>query len=406
MRLLLGAVRLALRSIVRNKTRAALTVLGILIGVAAVVAVTGLASGASEQVGGQIDSFAVGALYIHPRTTVHSGARGKVTGRLTESDAKAIAHDAVSVVATTVFSESAGQVVYGDKNVQTQLIGVTLPYFFIRRWQIGRGEAWTLSDELIKSKVCILGATVADKLFPGRDPVGETVRVARYPFKVIGVFKARGTSLFGDDQDDRLVMPIGSFRSRIAPNGPGHVDQVMAAAASAAVTNRAKAEITEILKQRHGITSGMDPDFNIGSQEEFKETQERIADSLSTLLMSVAGVSLLVGGIGVMNIMLVSVAERTREIGIRMAIGARERDILLQFLVEALVLTTIGGILGMTLGAGFTIGLGRALDWPLAPSVTSLAVAMGTSAFIGIAFGFFPARRAAKMDPIEALRTE
>jgi putative ABC transport system permease protein len=405
-RLILSAIRLALSAIGRNKTRSALTVLGILIGVAAVVAVTGLASGASAQVGGQIDSFATEALYIHSQTTAHSGARGKVTGRLTEADAKAIARDAVSITATTVFSGSAGQVVFGDKNVQTQLIGVTLPYFYIRKWQVARGEAWTETDEIVKSKVCILGNTVAEKLFPGRDPVGETVRIARYPYKVIGVFKPRGTSLFGDDQDDRLVMPIGSYRARIAPNGAGRVDQIMAAAASAGVTNRAKAQITEILNQRHGILPGMDSDFDIGSQEEFKETQEKIANALSMLLLSVAAVSLLVGGIGVMNIMLVSVAERTREIGIRMSIGARERDILLQFLIEAVVLTMIGGLLGMALGAAATIGIGHVLDMPLFPSAVSLAVAVGTSAFIGITFGFFPARSAAKMDPIEALRTE
>jgi putative ABC transport system permease protein len=405
-RLLWSAVGLALRAILRNPTRAGLTVLGILIGVAAVVAVTGLASGATAQVGGEIDNFGAEALYINPQTTAHSGARGKITGRLTENDAKAIAREAVSVVASSVFSRTSGQVIYGDRNVQTTLIGTTLPYFYIRKWKVRRGEVWTETDELLKTKVCVLGAAVAEKLFEGRDPVGETLRIARYPYKVIGVFQARGTSLFGDDQDDRVVMPIGSYRARIAPGAPGRVDQIMAGAASPQVTRRAKAQITEILRQRHAIPPGTDSDFTIGSQEEFRETQEKITTALSLLLMSVAAVSLLVGGIGVMNIMLVSVAERTREIGIRMSIGARERDILLQFLLEAMVLSLIGGILGMALGAGATFGLGRALDWPLFPSLLSLVVAFGTSAFIGIAFGYLPARRAAKMDPIEALRTE
>ncbi len=406
MRLAWSAVGLALRAILRNKTRAALTVLGILIGVAAVVTVTGLASGATAQVGGEIDSFAAEALYINPQTTARSGARGKISGRLTENDAKAIARDAVSVVATSVFSRTSGQVIYGDRNVQTTLIGTTLPYFYIRKWKVRHGEAWSEADELLKTKVCMLGSTVAEKLFEGRDPVGETLRIARYPYRVIGVFQARGSSLFGDDQDDRVVMPIGSYRARIAPGAPGRVDQIMAAAASPQVTRRAKAEITEILRQRHSIAVGTDPDFTIGSQEEFRETQEKITTALSLLLLSVAAVSLLVGGIGVMNIMLVSVAERTREIGIRMSIGARKRDILLQFLVEAIVLSMIGGILGMALGAGATLGLGRALDWPLFPSPIALVVAFGTSAFIGIAFGYLPARRAATMDPIEALRTE
>ncbi len=406
MTLLLNAIRLALSAILRNKTRAALTVLGILIGVTAVVAVTGLASGATAQVGGQIDSFAADALYVNSQTTQRSGARGKAQGRLTENDAKAIAREAVSVVKTSVFSGAPGQVVYGDRNVQTFLIGTTLPYFYIRKWKIAKGELWTESDELLKTRVCILGSEVAEKLFEGQDAVGHIVRIGRSPYKIIGVFESRGTSLFGDNQDDRLVMPVGSFRARVAPSSPGRVDQIMAAAASSDVTDRAKAQITEILRQRHRILPGADADFRVDTQDEMRQTQERIFGVLSALLMSVAGVSLLVGGIGVMNIMLVSVAERTREIGIRMSIGAREGDILLQFLVEAVVLSLIGGVLGIMLGVGATLGLARALDWPMSPSLGALLVAVATSAAIGVVFGYVPARRAAKMDPIDALRTE
>jgi putative ABC transport system permease protein len=406
MMLLLNAVRLAVGTILRNKTRAALTVLGILIGVAAVVTVTALASGASARVGGEIDSFAADALYIHPQTTQRSGARGKVTGRLTENDAHAIARDAVSISRVGVFSGATGQIVYGDKNVFTQINASDLPYFPIRKWKIDKGEFWTEMDELLKTKVCVLGATVREKLFGTEDPIGHTVRIGRSPYRVIGVFQARGSGLFGDDQDDRIMMPIGSYRARVAPSSPGRVDQIMAESSSSETTKRARQQITEILRQRHHIIQGADSDFVIDSQDEFKKSQEAIASVLSALLMSVAGISLLVGGIGVMNIMLVSVAERTREIGIRMSIGAREGDILVQFLVEAVVLSMIGGVLGIGLGTFATGGLARALDWPMKPSLAALAIAVATSAGIGVVFGFVPARTAAKMDPIDALRTE
>lgn len=401
-----NAIRLALGAIQRNKTRAGLTVLGILIGVAAVVTVTGLASGASGEVGGQLDSFAANAIWISPETTQSSGARTKATGRLTESDGRAIAREAVSITAVAPYLQTAGQVVYGDKNVQTSLYGVGLDYFPIRKWKVGRGELWQESDEIVKSKVCLVGTTVATKLFGNEDPVGHTIRIGRAPFRVIGVFVSRGSSMFGGDDDDRIMMPPGAYRAHVIPTSPGRVDTLVAGATSPETTERAEAQIASILRQRHHIPEGQRSDFRTSSQAELRDTQKKITLVLSALLLGVAAISLVVGGIGVMNIMLVSVAERTREIGIRMSIGARERDILLQFLIEAVALSVIGGILGAVLGMSATFGLGHALGWTMTPSPLALAIAIATSGGIGVTFGFFPARRAAKMDPIDALRTE
>jgi putative ABC transport system permease protein len=401
-----NAVRLAFGAILRNKTRAALTVLGILIGVAAVVTVTGLATGASGEVGGQLDSFSANAIWISPETTQTSGARTRATGRLTENDGKAIAREAVSITAVAPYLQTAGQVVYGDKNVQTQIYGVGLAYLPIRKWVVGKGVAWSESDELIKSKVCVLGATVAENLFGSDDPVGHTLRIGRTPFKVIGVLQARGSSLFGDDQDNRVMMPPGTYRAHVFPTSPGRVDSLVCSSSSPETTARAEAQIDSILRQRHHIPDGQQPDFRTSSQAEMRETQKKITLILSALLLGVAAISLVVGGIGVMNIMLVSVAERTREIGIRMSIGARERDILLQFLIEAVVLSVIGGLLGAVVGMSATFGLGLALGWNMVPSPGALAVALATSGAIGVSFGFLPARAAARMDPIDALRTE
>ena len=399
------ALRLALGAIARNKTRAALTVLGILIGITAVVVVSALAQSTASQIAGQIDSFSANALYVWPRPVQASGARAKTAGRLTEADGRAIAREAVSVSGVAPWLSTRGQVVYGDKNVQTELIGSTLPYFPIRRWVIAKGANWTESDELLKTKVCVIGQTVKTNLFGDKDPIGQTIRIGRSPYTIVGILGGRGTSLFGDDQDDRVMMPIGSFRARVMHTSPGRVDQLIIGATSDKVVHHAQQQISEILRQRHHLEEGRD-DFEVSSQAEMRETTDAIMSTLSLLGIAVAGVSLLVGGVGVMNIMLVSVAERTREIGIRMSIGAREGDILVQFLVEAIALTLVGGILGIGLGSVASVGLGRAFDMPMAPSATSIVIAVLTSVGIGTLFGFLPAWRAAKLDPIAALRVE
>jgi putative ABC transport system permease protein len=402
---LLSAVGLALSAIARNKMRAALTILGILIGIAAVIIVVSFGESTVSAVGGQIDSFAANALFVAPQSVQASGVKSKFVGRLTEADGRAIAREAVSVSGVAPWLSTAGQVVYGDKNWQTELIGTTLPYFPIRRWEIGRGENWTELDELLKTKVCVIGETVATSVFGTVDPIGRTVRIGRSPYRVIGVLKARGSSMFGDDQDDRVMMPIGSFRARVMHTAPGRVDQLIIGATSEQTVDRAKAQIEEVLRQRHHPDPGRD-DFEVRSQAEMRATMAAISTTLQALLYSVAAVSLLVGGIGVMNIMLVSVAERTREIGIRMSIGARASDILAQFLTESVALTMIGGLLGIMLGAGGALAIGRAFDMHVTPSLWALQVAISTSIAIGVVFGLLPAFRAAKLDPIAALRVE
>jgi putative ABC transport system permease protein len=276
----------------------------------------------------------------------------------------------------------------------------------VRKWRVAKGELWQESDELVKAKACVLGATVATKLFDESDAIGRIVRINRVPFRVIGVFEERGSSLMGTDQDDRVYMPLGAFRAHISPTPPGRVETILAGATLPETTTHAEAQIKAILRQRHHIADGLPDDFRTSSQAEMRDTQGTIMKALSALLLGVAAISLVVGGIGVMNIMLVSVAERTREIGIRMSIGARERDILLQFLVEAVVLSTLGGLAGAAIGMGATVGIGTLLHWNMIPSPIALAGAVATSGGIGVAFGYLPARRAARLDPIEALRAE
>jgi putative ABC transport system permease protein len=400
--------RLAILSIGRSTLRAGLTILGILIGVMAVVTVTALGAGARDQVSSQIENMGSNVIMVAPQSNASSGAKGALgsTVRLTEEDGRAILREAVSVTAVTPALRSGGQVMAGDKNWLTQFIGANRSFFKVRSWKVARGAEWDEHDEATKSKVCILGTTVADKLFGAEDPVGRYIRIGKHQWKVIGVLESKGEAPFGGDQDNMVLMPINAMRGRVTKTAPGFAGVLLISATSADTTKRAVSQIDSILRQRHRIGDEREPDFWIRTQQEFQAMQGAIYGLLTVLLICIAAVSLVVGGIGVMNIMLVSVTERTREIGIRMAIGARANDIMTQFLVEAVVLALIGGLSGALAGVGLIHFLGSTLEWPMKLDPTALGVAIFTSAMTGIAFGFFPARRAAGLDPIVALRHE
>jgi putative ABC transport system permease protein len=402
----INAIRLAFRAILRSKLRAALTVLGILIGVAAVVIVVALGAGTRDLITGKFSTLGANIIFIWPQSTQASGARSGGQGRLTEADAEAILKEAQSVTAVVPWNVSGMQVVFGDKNWPTQVMGTTRGYWGVRGYTFAKGESWTENDEQLKTKVCVLGEDVRDALFGSGDAIGQYVRIGHYPCRIVGVLAKKGNSPFGENQDDRVLMPIGSFRARVLPMPPGRVMTLMASASSDLTGERAVAQIQDILRQRHRILPGDQDDFGVRSPLELQRTLEQIFDTLTILLSAIAGVSLLVGGVGVMNIMLVSVTERTREIGIRMAIGASATDILVQFLVEAVTLCMFGGLIGILVGVGAIRGLGKALELSMTLPMPAVIAAVTTSAFIGIVFGFLPARRAALMDPITALRNE
>ena len=314
-------VRLAVTAISRSTLRASLTILGILIGVAAVVTVTALGAGARDQVSTQIQNMGSNVILVAPQSAAASGAKGALGAgaRLTEDDGRAAVAPAL---------RSRAQIVAGEKNWSAQVIGSTRSFFPVRNWHVVRGAEWDEHDEATKAKVCILGTTVAERLFGSEDPVGRNIRIGRHAFRVVGVLESKGEAPFGGDQDNMVLMPIGSMRGRVMRTAPGFAGVLLVSASSAETTQRAVAQVDSILRQRHRIEEGREPDFWIRTQQEFQEMQAAIYSLLTVLLVMIAGVSLVVGGIGVMNIMLVSVTERTREIGIRMAIGARAADIM------------------------------------------------------------------------------
>lgn len=405
--MLLAAVRMSFRAIARSKVRAALTTLGILIGVSAVVVVVALGNAVRGQVSKQIEVLGANTIFIFPEDKRSSGTRtSQPRARLTEDDAKAILAEATSVSAVTPQSSTRAQVVAGENNISTQIFGVDHDYFQVMAFDIGEGVLFTTADYRSKAKVVILGATVKDSLFGGGDALGEYVRIGKHPFKVVGVLARKGQSPFGDDQDDKIVMPIGTFRTRILPTAQGRVQLIVAQASDDMTVDRATKQIEQILRQRHKIDPEDEPDFGIRTQAEIRRANDAAFAAITTILSLIAAISLVVGGIGVMNVMLVSVTERTREIGIRMAIGASYSDILWQFLIEALVLSLLGGILGLALGIGVNFGLARALGWTFELPVSAIVVAVCTSGAIGVVFGFLPARRAALLSPIDALRHE
>jgi len=404
---LLSALVMAIRAVRRNKLRAGLTILGITIGVAAVVTVIALGRGARENVNAQISNLGSNALMVFPRSARASGVRAtSTTSRLSELDCEALVRESTSILLAAPFMRASGQVVHEGTNASPTIIGTRLSYFEIRNWKVEHGALWSPSSEAVADRSVVLGSETAHELFGSEDPVGRTVRIGRHPYQVLGVLEPKGQSPFGQSQDEAVLMPISTMRSYMLYTRPNETHAILFNATAAETTERAKRQAEAILRQRHRIKQGDEDDFIVRSQAEFQAMQDAIYGALSALLIGIAAVSLVVGGIGVMNIMLVSVAERTREIGIRMAIGAREADIMTQFLIEALVLAILGGMVGTALGYGAIVAFRAALDWPMKLELSSLVLAVSVSSAIGLVFGFFPARRAARMDPVVALGRE
>jgi putative ABC transport system permease protein len=401
----LTILKVGLKAIARNKMRSTLTALGIIIGVACVIAMIGVGQGSQAAIQAQISSLGSNFLMVFPGVATQSGARiftGQST--ITEDDVAAVRSECPAVAYVTPVSRSAAQIVSGALNWGTQVQGVGVEWPFVKSWNVEKGAFFGESDVRAAAKVCLIGTTVANALFEGQDPVGQTVRIKNFPFRVIGVLEGKGGNSMGQDQDDIVIAPYTTVMRLLKKTTK--IDMFMASAVSRDSVEQAQNEIEALLRQRHRIGPGQDSDFMIRSQQEIAQTADQTSKTLSTLLASAASISLLVGGIGIMNIMLVSVTERTREIGIRMAIGAKSRDVLTQFLVEALTLSIAGGAVGVSLGIAASRILAWKAGWPILLSPGAVALAFGFSAAIGVFFGFYPARKAARLDPIEALRYE
>jgi putative ABC transport system permease protein len=403
-------LRLAIVAIARNMTRSFLTALGIIIGVAAVIAMMAIGQGAKSQIEAQFAAMGTNLLIVLPGSTNTGGVRAG-TGSLpslTWEDMKAIQTQVPSVLAVAPSLRTSATVLSEGQNWTTQVTGTTPDYFLIRNWPMAKGTNISTSDVDTGTKVIILGQTVVDKLFgQNADPIGESVQIKGVPFVVVGVSAVKGQSAQGQDYDDAVFIPSSTFMAKIQGGLMAYISgQLMVAAVSADATKRAQDEITALLRDRHRLRQGVDDDFSIRNLAELASAQQEGTRTMTTLLASVAAVSLLVGGIGIMNIMLVSVTERTREIGLRIAIGAKRANILAQFLVESLVLAVAGGMLGVALGVYTATSLAARFGWPvlLQPEIIGISVAF--SAFVGIVFGLYPARKASLLDPIEALRYE
>ncbi len=409
---LLATFAVALRALRVNAMRSALTMLGIVIGVAAVIAMVAVGAGAQDRVSRQIESLGANLLIVFNNSSRQGGARlGAGTGlSLTLEDARALQAelDAVDVAAPTVRGTT--QLVYGNLNWSTGTQGTTAEYFVAREWGVADGRIFTPDEVRRSAKVAVIGQTIVDKLFVDQSPVGETIRIKKVPFEVIGVLTPKGQNSFGQDQDDTVLVPISTARTRLlgssARSRPDSVGAILVKATSAERMTEAEEGVNELLRQRHRIAAGEDDDFSVRNLSEITEARAESQRILTLLLAAVASIALLVGGIGIMNIMLVSVTERTREIGLRMAVGARRRDILFQFLVEAVTLSAIGGVIGVIAGVGGAALVANLAGWPVLIEPLALVIAVAFSAAVGVFFGFYPARKASHLDPIDALRYE
>jgi len=397
----------ALRALSRNKMRSALTMLGVVIGVAAVIATVSIGQAAGRQMQDRISGIGSNMLMIFPGSLNRSGAQlgfGQIKS-LQEDDVKAIAQECPTLVAVAGGVQSSTQIVFGTDNWYTQVVGTEPAYFDIRSWVFAEGAPFAAEDVEKVTDVAVIGETVRRHLFGAVDPIGQTIRIKKLPFRVVGLLAPKGGgSGFGQDQDDVVMVPLSTAQKKIV--GITWLNWIYASAVSQEASSLAQQEITALMRDRHRIAEGASDDFAVRSMAEFAQLASNATEILTLLLGSIACVSLIVGGIGIMNIMLVSVTERTREIGIRVAIGATEQDVQRQFLVEAVALSVAGGIVGIAVGELASLGLARALGWSFAISFMALTGAVLFSAAIGITFGFYPARRASRLNPIDALRYE
>lgn len=405
--------KIALRAIMANKMRSFLTALGIIIGVASVITMLAIGQGSKRSIQANIAEMGSNMIMIHPGADMHGGVRqdpsAMQTLKLTDDESLRDECNYIKGISPVV--SSSGQFIYGNNNTQSTLYGVNREYLDIRQLSVSDGDMFTDQDIKAGTKVCILGQTVVDYLFPdGSDPVGRVVRFNTIPFRVIGVLKKKGYNSMGMDQDDLVLAPYTTVMKRILAQT--YLSEIQASAITEDVTDKATAEMTSILRRNHKLkdatdtSEGDDDDFNIRSQEELSSMMNSTTDMMTILLGCVAGISLIVGGIGIMNIMYVSVTERTREIGLRMSVGARGVDILNQFLIEAILLSVTGGVIGVLLGIGASYAVKMFAHWPIYIELWSIIMSFAVCTFTGVFFGWYPAKKAARLDPIEAIRYE
>ena len=406
---LLGSLWIALRALMVNKMRSALTMLGIIIGVGAVIAMIAVGSGAKKRIAEQIASMGSNLLMVMSGSSTSGGLRfgSGTVPTLTVDDAKAIQAEIPGVRYVAPNVSGIAQVVFGNQNWSTIINGTTPEVLEIRDWPLSSGRSFTQQDVDGTAKVCLLGQTVVDNLFGGIDPTGQIIRIKNVPFTVLGVLAKKGQSTWGQDQDDIIFVPLTTAQKRLfGMQFPGMVRIIAVQATEPEIMKDVESNINDLLRQRHHIQPGQDNDFTVRNLTEVMSSAEQSANVMSLLLGAIASISLIVGGIGIMNIMLVSVTERTREIGIRIAVGAKGSDILLQFLIESLVLSLIGGTLGIGIGIAGTLILSAFTQWPTLFSINAILLAFLFSGSVGVFFGFYPARKASLLNPIEALRYE
>lgn len=399
-------VREAVRALFRNKMRSTLTVLGITIGIGAVICVVAIGQAGSEQVQQQLNNLGDNFVWIEAGSRAPNGVRtgSHGTKTLTDADAQAILRQIPLIKRVSPQVDSSTTVVYANRNWNTTYRGVAPAYFDIKRWNLAAGAPFTQDDVDHAANVCVIGQTIRDQLFMAEDPIGKVIRLKSIPCQVVGVLELKGQSGFGQDQDDTILLPYTTAQKKL--KGIDWVDDVMCSAISSEAVEPAIDQITTLLRDRHRIRGGQDDDFNVRRPDEVIQARLEASKTFSILLIAIASVSLLVGGIGIMNVMLVSVTERTREIGVRMAVGASEGSVQVQFLGEAIILSLFGGLIGVVLGVSGSFLIGRVLEWPMDIPPQAIALAATFAVAVGIFFGFYPARKASQLDPIEALRFE